>query len=505
MIPFFKKNRTLFSSLIAGLLVASFVFAPIAYSPQDKGGEEFKVQTAYADWADLSNQIIGNLSSIYNGIAEYATKAYTALSAASEEALKQKEITLDGIAWALINMIIQQMIKSVTRWVASGFAGSPAFVTDLKGFMMSIGDKVAGQYIAKYVPMLCTPFQLNIKIALMAQYQNSTRPTTKCTLTGSIANMRSFANGSFQTGGWAQWFNVALVPNNNPYSAAMNAQLDMEASIRGAQGQEMNLLKFGQGFFSKKKNGEVVNPGKVIETSLNNSLDLTNKRIAVADEINELIATLFSTLVSSILSSGDGLAGMGASGGASTVGSDAYWGALETQSNAMGLQGGGTAFTSDMQMVTENNSYRSSMASLITNASTYMSTTYPKCTSPNGTLTSSLQSQLTASQNKLTSNNAIITKIVDYKNDYATLSSGSGNTTLFAKYNATSATEAQGNLMNSYSSYTSSVGIPDGFISENAELQNTSTYTTRDNLVKEVTAFQKAIDTACSTSTSSTP
>ena len=114
----------------------------------------------------------------------------------------------------------------------------------------------------------------------------------------------------------------------------------------------MNLIKFGQGFFSKKKNGEVVNPGKVIETSLNNSLDLTNKRIAVADEINELIATLFSTLVSSILSSGDGLAGMGASGGASTVGSDAYWGALETQSNAMGLQGGGTAFTSDMQMVT---------------------------------------------------------------------------------------------------------------------------------------------------------
>ncbi len=503
MNTFLKKYRSFISSLIAGLLVASFVLAPVALSPLDDG--EFEMQTAYADWATTSGQIIGDLINIYNGIAEYASKAYNALSAASEEAMKEKELTLDGIAWALINMIIQQMIKSVTRWVASGFAGSPAFVTDLKGFMMNIGDRVAGQYIAKHVPMLCTPFQLNIKIALMAQYQNSTRPTTKCTLTGSIANMRSFTNGSFQTGGWAQWFNVALVPNNNPYSAAMNAQLDMEASIRGAQGQEMNLLKFGQGFFSKNKDGKVVTPGKVIETQLNKSLGLAADRIVAADEINELIATLFSTLVSNMLSGASGLAGMGASGGASTVGSDAYWGALETQSNAMGLQGGGTAFTSDMQMVTENNSYRSSMASLITNASTYMSTTYPKCTSPNGTLTSSLQSQLTASQNKLTSNNTIITKIVDYKNDYATLSSGSGDTTLFAKYSATSATEAQGNLMNGYSSYTASVGIPDGFITENAELQNTSPYTTRDNLVKEVSAFQKAIDTDCSTSTSSTP
>ena len=492
MISFFKKNRTLFSSLIAGLLVASFVLAPVAYSPQDKGGEEFKVQTAYADWADMSNQIIDHVIGIYNGVTATVAKGYGYLTAASTEAQKNKDLVQDGIVWALINMTIQQMIKSVTRWVASGFNGSPAFVTNLKGFLMKIGDQVAGQYIAKNIPLICSPFQLNIKIALMTQYKQTTRPQVACTLTGSMQNIKAFTNGSFQAGGWAQWFNVALVPNNNPYSAALNAQLDMRASIKNAQGQEMNLLKFGQGFFSKKKNGEVVNPGKVIETQLNNTFDIVNKRIAVADEMNELIATLFSTLVSKMLSSADGIASVSDS----TSGGSAYWSSVDAQTSAMGAQNSAGLFTGGKEYVTKNNGYQATIVSLITGASTYMSTAHPTCSSTAGTLTSSLQTQLTNAQSKTTANNAIILKLDEYENDFKAL--GSGNTTLISKYpTASSAIEAQGNLMKAYESYKSSVGLPDAFLNENAQYENTSKYTPMGNLNDEITAFKTAVDAAC--------
>jgi hypothetical protein len=309
----FKKLRKIGTAMVTCTLVVGFAFAPA--SPV------FAPQPAEAQWTDFANLVQNTFSAISEFAGEYFLSS-----------LNAKEFTFDAIAWALVNSIIEELISSVTQWVASGFQGKPAFLEDLSGFMVDLTDKIVGDFIwsNEALGFLCSPFSLNVKLALDLQYSNSRdyRRTSQCTLSGIGDNLDNFMGQS-----WDSWFQVTMNPSNNPYGAFKEAKSTLSANIVSARDSAKTELEFGSGFFSQKEcvdvpaqdgmgppaqNCTIVTPGETIQNSINEALSISGKRLAYADELNELFSALLGQLARGVLSEvSGGLSGLGGGSGGS--------------------------------------------------------------------------------------------------------------------------------------------------------------------------------------------
>ncbi len=304
----FKKIGYTLTSFLLVLAMVLTAYTP-ALTPKKAEAQYAVVEVGAGSWSDLGSHF-ENIS----------TALSTGATAVGVNSLWVKEV-MDGVLFAAVNLVLQQMSKSIVTWINSGFKGSPAFVTDLKGFMLGIADKVAGEFIwgSKELNFLCSPFKLDIKIALDIQYKKSRgyQTGTQCKLTDVIKNVEGFGN-SLSINNWNQWFQVTNQPENNVYGSLLMAQLNMNDKVQKTLGIEQKKLDFGKGFLSKevctdfqgRTECSVVTPGTVIEEQLNHSLGSPTRRIEVADEINEIVAALFGQLVQQVFAGAGGLLGL---------------------------------------------------------------------------------------------------------------------------------------------------------------------------------------------------
>src|SRR3989344_3727196 len=110
----------------------------------------------------------------------------------STYAQELKEYGIDSAGWYIAKLALQQIQKETVNWINSGFDGSPAFVQDLGGFLENNADKLAGEFIyGSDLKALCSPFALNIKIALSVKYLRKD-PPARCTLSGVVGNVENF-------------------------------------------------------------------------------------------------------------------------------------------------------------------------------------------------------------------------------------------------------------------------------------------------------------------------
>jgi hypothetical protein len=244
-------------------------------------------------------------------------------SSASEETLVEKEYVLDGIAFAVVQIALQTIAKATIRWIRSGFSGSPAFVTDLEGYLKNSADKIAGDFIyGSDLNVLCSPFQLDVRIALQLKYATRDAPA-RCTLSGVVNNVEGFLGGNFTDGGLPGWFSMTVNPSNNYFGASAIAESQLLDRI--AQNKENNLKKldWGKGFLSKeeckgtddgKQKCSIVTPGDTISNALNDALHTGERSLLQADEINEVISALFGQLAVMAFEGARGVLGLDESG-----------------------------------------------------------------------------------------------------------------------------------------------------------------------------------------------
>lgn len=482
------KTRSLISSAIAGLLVTSFIFAPIAQN----SSHGLKIQTVEAiPVFDAANFKV-NLGDWIAGLGDLAVDTITAESSLS---LELKEFILDFSAWTIVNLVLQEMIRSVTAWVNSGFQGSPAFVTDLRGFLLNIADKVVGNFIWNGpLQALCSPFKLNIQSALALQYAKTRSYEAKCRLSSVVHNVQNFMNGDFLEGGWNGWYNMTLTPQNNQFGALMEADFALNANITNAKGQQIKLLDFGRGLFSKKDaNGKIVTPGATIETQLNKALGLPADRLVVADEINELIGALFSQLVSKIFSSASGLAGLNSDTNSS---GQSYFDLIDADEQLKGTSERElTVFTRAFDPLNVFIGHQRNILQKIDYAEHYMETAYPTCSTTLGDLTGSLISKQTEARRSLGSATSTLDTLKGYKSDYDTLGSTTAEVTvkrtIMTKWAKSSAAETQVLVMNTFEAY-AKPEIPK-IQDENIALQTKKI----PDLTIEIAQFTKNIDDEC--------
>ncbi len=316
MKDFFTKRCAKF--ILSLFIVLSLIGG--AYAPTHK------TPTANAQW--IVADLIADIETAVTAIGAWYTGAQAAISAWANEYLKMKEGWLDGVAWYAVNLILQQLTQETINWINSGFQGSPAFVTNLGGFMQGIGDEVAGNFLeGTALNFLCSPLQLDIKLALNLQYKSGRDfgkgSAQACTLSKVTSNVESFMNGNFLAGGWDGWFQMTTNAQNNPYGAMLLGQWELSERLSNARGQEYKRLDFGNGFLSRQEcftitegpaagvqECQTVTPGSTIKDTLDRTLGIPVDRIMVADEINEIIAALFTQLAKMAMKEAGGLVGL---------------------------------------------------------------------------------------------------------------------------------------------------------------------------------------------------
>ncbi len=257
---------------------------------------------------------------------------------------------LDKLGWALAKAILSAIMRDIVRWINSGFQGSPAFIQDLGGFLTDVADQAAGRFIQEVggpLSIVCSPFRLNIQIALAVSYNRTRdRNARRCTLTGALQNIQNFIGGDFNQGGWGSWLQITQRPGYYTQPGALlEASTEMGIRITNSQGRQVTLGNWGMGFLSSKvcddpqsptgaptaagtpgasqgtqaaaegRNCRIVTPGQVISSQINETLQLGNRTLIEADEINEVIGAFMQQMATQAITSARGLLGTGGGGG----------------------------------------------------------------------------------------------------------------------------------------------------------------------------------------------
>ncbi|MDE1975141.1 MAG: hypothetical protein KGI49_01370 [Patescibacteria group bacterium] len=216
----------------------------------------------------------------------------------NSSALKNVQCVLNGIAWQLGQQALHSLTASVVNWINSGFQGSPAFLTDPKGFFLDVADQTTGWFLANSGPLqgLCSPWSVDIRLNLALQQAQDTNQRYTCTLgtiinnaqnaslnninvsvgtspngatlgdimSGNILNnpnqlsmngnsvntIQGFLNGDFSQGGWQAFLALTTNPQNNPYGSYLMAKSDLASQIGQRQSAYSQDLTQGHGFLS---------------------------------------------------------------------------------------------------------------------------------------------------------------------------------------------------------------------------------------------------------------
>jgi len=240
-------------------------------------------------------------------------------------ALVFKEYVLDLIAYALVKVMIVAITTSIVNWINSGFEGSPAFIQDLKATLLSVADEEFDYFLEELdgpLSFLCTPFKLDINIALNLSYENRRNGYPqggRCDLSGSLANIENFISGDFNDGGWDAWFKIINQPEiYTPYGSYLEAEAQANLRISDAQQRQSTELNWGKGFLSRKECSEpsvgrpvckIITPGDTIVQSLNFHLSVGTQTLVAADEIDEIILALIAYLAQTVITGAGGLLG----------------------------------------------------------------------------------------------------------------------------------------------------------------------------------------------------
>ncbi|MCD5382029.1 MAG: hypothetical protein LR017_01790, partial [Candidatus Pacebacteria bacterium] len=333
--------------------------------------------THFVTTAQQAHAVGGGVVKVVGGtgtMPQIATEIKTGALVVAERVWQQKDLVLDYLLWNTVNIIIEQMAASLVDWINSGYEGSPTFALDVQDVLEKAAirevDRFLGDPSDKDNPLgfFCSPFNVDIAAKLKLVFNPIKKEERQCGVEDIVKNIYDAnltVNGERlklkDVGGWDGWYRVTAKQGNNPYGALVSAEADLALRIKNAKGEEHTLLDFGNGFRSMKQcdgggqtpkdnspvkkptaedldpfggaganvpnakkpveTCEVTTPGKVLEGQLNKNLGIPLDRLAVADEIDEVISAFMQRLVTDVFNLGLSNYDAGSAGGKTESGS----------------------------------------------------------------------------------------------------------------------------------------------------------------------------------------
>jgi hypothetical protein len=346
------KYLTFLKKIIATFVLVSFLSGNFAFAQQGQSaprpsagnstastvnvnqGSQGNVYAGGSGNKNSSNNALGGAAGDAAGCAvgsllgSYITSSITASISGTnvptdDTKNNQKEGAWDAVAFCLANAAIHYIAQSTINWINSGFEGNPVFVDNPGQFFQDIADTEASAFIDELgLGFLCSNFAPQVRIAIANNWAKKTdktggvyRKQAQCTFDGIEKNLDSFLQ-DFRNGGLDSFVDFSFNPANNPAGAYLLAQDELNRRVSLKQDGAKFELRFTD-FLSIKEcpekivNGKTVkdtancvtkSPGQVIQAQLEDTLNLPKDRLAMADEINEVITALVNQLIKSALS-----------------------------------------------------------------------------------------------------------------------------------------------------------------------------------------------------------
>ena len=322
-------RASFYKKCIVALLIGSFALSSLSFTGK-----------VYAQEGVITSDFVTRVKSTITSIQS------TLVAFNSTQSLLNNTI-LRKLAVTMMRAIIKQMSSDIITWINSGFEGSPAFATNPGGLFLDIADETIGQFIeGSDLGFLCSPFRLDIRIALAQSFQPYRR-RAGCTLTGIGNNVTGFIEGN-NSGGWDNWLARTTQPQNNPYTSFLMAQNEVAIRIAGRKEIKVAQLNWGNGFLSWEKCSDTIytqeareaanlengsaakgtaayessqkqikatqscdtqTPGKVIQDQLSHTLGTDLRQLELADEIDKIIGALVTQAAKQALGGVGGLLG----------------------------------------------------------------------------------------------------------------------------------------------------------------------------------------------------
>lgn len=264
----------------------------------------------------------GSLAGTLGPIEQAIDTAFEAVQTALADWDSFRDTVLDPLFWMLANAIINDILMETAAWIR----GEEAFVKDLGDYIEEGLDEIAGELIyGSDLGFLCSPFELDIKIALWAQYQ-AAGEGVQCTLTDVMDNIDNFVTGTFSEGGWAGWFELTQGCQDEACQF-LNARAVMRLRLQGEEQNRREEVLSGEGWLTIRwcesvdsatgegTDCEITTPGSVINRQVNHTLGLPTDRLVNATGWQQIIDAVMLRLFEGITGGLRFLAGGGSSGG----------------------------------------------------------------------------------------------------------------------------------------------------------------------------------------------
>src|SRR3989344_5935805 len=339
---FYKKQ-------ISKLIILTFFFNIISY---------VLIPTPKTEAVFGNNLVIVAQDTSVTNNGTWAQGITTALStvktAISTHLIELKEYVLDGLAWTAANVIIDKFGDALVDWIRNGFDGSPMFLSDPEGFFRDTANDLSGAIINDLdMEWLCDPLG-KLRINLDFFFPGTDRAKYRCTCNDIADTFESYANrddisdwidvnvnvrernivrlygSDYRNGGFLMWLFTAQKKNNDLGRTLQTAD-DVYAAVNarvGIEGFQLNLYKgfFGirkcveyveggelAGVTSEGKNAgkapckkwETKTPGTLVQDQLDDVGGKDLSRLQVADEIDEIIGALATTMMGWLLTGGN--------------------------------------------------------------------------------------------------------------------------------------------------------------------------------------------------------
>jgi len=230
----------------------------------------------------------------------------------------QTGISWDGIAYCIVNTVIDYIVNSTIQWANSGFKGNPAFIRNPQQFFKGLADQTAAQFIREVAYNEtgiddCKPFRVVIATGLAGSYSNLTNGKSIQSCSLSQMQQTAMQSGKYSITTPTDW--IALTkPQNNKYYSYINAGEEMSKRVAVKNNTARLDLSINRGFLSYKKCKDeskpesktnpcdTLTPGSMIADSLSTTLNIPKNRLVSAQKFDQMVDAIVNNLIKIALS-----------------------------------------------------------------------------------------------------------------------------------------------------------------------------------------------------------
>ncbi len=233
-------------------------------------------------------------------------------------------VSLNSIAFCIVNSIIEYIANSVITWANSGFNGNPAFLQNPDRFFQGLADQQASEFInalaynsnniAGNVALnVCAPFRKSVATNLARSYGSYGNETAgpagyasygSCRL--SSADQQSFFSGGKPASNYFSILhNVALVGANNYIDNALSSQDYLARMIAKRAASEALDVTLGGGYRSTKictipgdpNSCNITAPGSTVNNYIQKTTEAGQTRLLLTQKFDQVVTAIVNNLI----------------------------------------------------------------------------------------------------------------------------------------------------------------------------------------------------------------